>query len=435
MGKPISTQDLPEDLPEGLDVENLVAGKPAQKEPAPRRTGTGTGAAKEYSPSEYTVEKLNKLPKEEIKKALGIDIDFLVKNVKKYGILEALAAGEYTPQPITVNFGNNRYAPKIKAVVRIYPLDKDPKWGCEIHPVTMKYEVDGEGKLRLDENGKHVMTYDRNPLKEGDILSYDGKPLSGEEMDHLRLTGNLGEPKRGFNSEGEEINTLISVDPWNNHELCTTNSKVVRARLFPKIWVKDSSNTSVVLTSHGCARMKDSDTVYADIEITDLKGNALKSANSGKNRVYVPVGRDAVINLAAAGDRQATTLNLSAAQVGRLSPSITYFMKDKVRVVSYFTAKQLGEISTGHSVWAGDPKEGMSFRLEGEKGNLSLSPIREQGYSKTVQYNVASGKVEPCMDYKYAKQLELSKKEKQNLEKRAEMSEQQNQGISKGAHI
>lgn len=434
MGKPISTKDLPEDLPEGLDVENLGAGSPAQNPAAPERR-TASAAAKEYAPSDYTVEKLNKLPKEDIKKALGIDIDFLVKNCKKYGVLEALAAGEYTPQPITVNFGNNRYAPKIKAVVRIYSLSKEPRWGCEVHPVKMKYELDADGKFRMDENGKYVMTVDRNPLKEGEFLSYDNKPFTAEEMDHLRLTGHLGEPKRGFNSEGEEISTIISVDPWNNHELCTTNSKVVRMHLFPKIWAMDENKSRVVVTSHGCTTMRDTNGVYADIELSDLNGNPLKSANTGKNRVLVPVGRDAVINIAAEGDRKAATLCLSAAQVGRLSPSVTYYSKDKTRVVSYLTAKQLGEISSGHPVWAGDPKEGLSFRLEGEKGSLVLSPVKEQGYSKPVQYNVATGKVEPSIDYKYAKQLELSKKEQENIAKRAAMSEQQNQGITKGAHV
>lgn len=189
---------------------------------------------REYAPSQNVLDRLNAYPKDDLKKETGIDIDFLIKNTKRYGILEAMAYGTFTP-PITVYVGmGHEKRRKELATVRLWNVPAQPgqeaKWGYEMHRVGLKHKLDDNGQP-IYKNGKPELAYDRNPIKPGDILSYNGQELKPEQVDRLRLTGNLGEPLSGLDFNNRPMFTVISVDPYNNHELIGVKSSSIAARL------------------------------------------------------------------------------------------------------------------------------------------------------------------------------------------------------------
>ena len=189
---------------------------------------------RDYTPSQGVLDRLNAFPKDELKKETGIDIDFMIKNTKRYGTLEALAYGTFTP-PITVYVGmGHEKRRKELATVRIWNMAAQPgqeaRWGYEMHRVGLKHKLDENGQP-IYKNGKPELAYDRNPIKPGDILSYNGIELKPEQVDRLRLTGNLGEPLPGLDFNNKPTYTVLSVDPYNNHELIGVKSSSIAARL------------------------------------------------------------------------------------------------------------------------------------------------------------------------------------------------------------
>ncbi len=204
---------------------------------------------REYFPSDTVVNRLNALPKEDIKKEIGLDIDYMMKNTKKYGMLEALAFGTFTP-PVNVYVGMGHEKRRRElATIRIYNLPAAPgreaKWGYEMHHVGLKYKVDENGQ-QIMKNGKPEMVYDRNPIKPGDIISYNGVELKPDQVDRLRLTGNLGEPLAGLDFSNKPTYTVLSVDPYNNHELVGVKSTTIAARLerMPEFKFRDKEGNN-----------------------------------------------------------------------------------------------------------------------------------------------------------------------------------------------
>lgn len=427
MGKPITNfEDLP-DIPDALAMDGLAAPTQepaAQKAAAPKPAAPAADGQKEYAPSEYVVKALDKLPKEDIKKKIGLDIDNLIANTKSYGVLEALAAGEFTPVPVPV------FAKGIRsmATVRLYTLEREPKWDCEVHNVQMRYATNEQGQPYKDARGNWATEYYKNPLQPGEVLYYSNAPLSPEQMDHLRLTGHLGEPMRGINAKGEEISTLVSVDPWNNHQLCRTNSKAVKFRLLPAIFTKDDKGNELIVRTNGCTRIDKDGVVMADLSITERNGFPVKVAHNGTNTVKVPVNAPTTITL-----DSGATINLSKAQVGRLSPSVTNKVGED-RVVTYLNAKQLGELSLGHGIWVGD-KGSMSVIMSGPKDNPTISPVTDNKHSTHIQYDVFGAKLKKTVNFDYALKNELQQQEKAGLERAAAQTESVANTLSVGNHV
>lgn len=232
------------DLPEGMDVEAIAQQMENESEVAEKKPAAGekrdSGEYK-YEPGEKTLERLNAMPKEEIKSETGIDIDNLIATTKRRGVLEALAYGSFTPKPIPIVLkSGHQKKNKMYATVRLWTItDKKSgaiDWGYELHPVKLAKKLDKDGHPVLDENGQIVLTYDRNRLTPGSILEIpgiEGKPLqlSAEQVDRLRLTGNLGEPITSTDFNHKPTMTLYSVDPFNEHELIGATVESVTKRL------------------------------------------------------------------------------------------------------------------------------------------------------------------------------------------------------------
>lgn len=229
------------DLPLGTNLNEEV---PAN-EKTPSQAAAQRGARKDYAPAKDVLDRLDRLPKDEIKKELGLDIDYLVRTTKTRGTLEALAYGSFTkPVDLTLKTAHGARI-RTKATVRIYSFSNGD-WRPEIHPVRLKEKVDKEGRPVVSEDGRPVMTYDRNPITRQEVddlranpgrespIEFNGKGLTADQLDRLRLTGNLGEAVQGTNMKGERISTVISVDPYNNHELCAISEGTLAKRLKEK---------------------------------------------------------------------------------------------------------------------------------------------------------------------------------------------------------
>lgn len=221
-----------EDLPEFTVVTNEEKEKPQ----------VGEKVVKDYAPSERVLNALEKLPKDDLKSELGLDIDYLIKNTKRYGVLEGLAFGSFTTQPVFINprraehqkFGRGGFF----ASVRISAWtgeDGQMKWNYEVHPVKMvrRFVRDEKGELIKNNDGSYRSTYeiDNNPLQPDEVLSIDGKPLSPEQMNQLRLTGMLCELHSTIGFNHMPVNELVDVNPLNNHELIRKNADLVAKRL------------------------------------------------------------------------------------------------------------------------------------------------------------------------------------------------------------
>ena len=252
------------DLPLGTDLSQEAA--PVNQNPSNEGQ---QNEKKEYKPSAETLERLNKFPKDEIKKELGLDIDKLIKTTKKRGVLEALAYGDYT-RPLDLELRTEHGARlKIKGTIRIYVFP-DGNWYTEVHPILPLKE-------KINKDGKKVMTYDRNPITEEDVknrtILLNGKPLTSEQADRLRLTGHLGEPVAVTNKDGESVNIVVSVDPYNNHELCKTTEKSIRKKLEKQNEFKYTDENKEIRTILLTDKMKGELALGHGVWGVDDKGN------------------------------------------------------------------------------------------------------------------------------------------------------------------
>lgn len=229
-----------------------------------------TAAAKvrgqrEYAPTEWTMKRLAELDKvytiennkpvtgkEFIRNRYGIDIDTMLKTRSakmSYDVLGRLAAGD-TTAPVTIRpkVGFSRLEANVTIRMKWAVNEKDQLYISEpeLHQVKLTPRMDKDGKPVIGQDGKVEMAYDRNPIEppkpdENGILRYEkpmyafGERLSDDEIDQLRLTGMLHEPKLKFyeNSDGSKrtVAYVVACDPYNNQELCRLDSNTISRRL------------------------------------------------------------------------------------------------------------------------------------------------------------------------------------------------------------
>lgn len=237
--------------PEGFNVEGIGDMPEFMEAPASVAEESGVtqsaGQSSDYAPSAKTIEALSKIPKAELKAELGIDIDDLVKRTKRYGILENLAYNSFTTQPIYIipkradhqKFGRNG----MWASVRISVWkgeDGSTKWNYEIHPVRvskMYVRDENTGEYKRNSKGDYITrnVIDDNPIKPDEVLSIDGVTLTPDQMNQVRLTGQLQEPFTRIGINHKPVTELVDCNPLNRHEFVRKDASVVAARLsrFP----------------------------------------------------------------------------------------------------------------------------------------------------------------------------------------------------------
>lgn len=232
-----------------------------------------------YKPTDLTMEKLGKLPWNEISEELGITLDELLKTTRHYGTLEALAYGRFTePLTFTIRRGHEQARTEM-GTIRLYTFknaEGNQDWGYEIHPVKTRQKLDENGNAVL-KDGKPVMEIDRNPLTaqydavsgayvkdSEEQLTYKKHPLTQEQVRHLRLTGNLGEPFVSVGFKGETMTELLSVDPYNRHRLVGVRADAVRARYVAHPEVILKGGDSVTLTKENATAIADGLQVWAE---------------------------------------------------------------------------------------------------------------------------------------------------------------------------
>lgn len=214
--------------------------EPQQMEFQPQAEGV-----KEYKPSDKVLAKLATLPKDEIKRQIGVDIDYLIKTTKHYGVLESLAYGQHTQRPISVRLAG---IGKCYGTVKVYVNNKG-ELKCDVHPTNLIPKRDENGRLiqKKTKNGVpmydsynnpvYEMEYDRNPIKVGEPnfsldrmgnVTYSSKDtcvtLTDEQMKELRLLGRLCKPiviSYTDDSTGKTTYQayLINTNEYNNHKL------------------------------------------------------------------------------------------------------------------------------------------------------------------------------------------------------------------------
>lgn len=246
-------------IPEDLDFDKLAQG-PAIEPEAEETATESKSAYREYKPSEKTLEILNKMPKEALKARYGIDIDKLIKTEKRRGLLEALAYGDQTPRPLDIRIhvpgaGVIETPATFCLKYAFYGKDNEPVIFMDnIHKTRLEYDVDENGVIKRDKNGEQKKVYFRNPIKEGTIIKWNGKELSREQTDRLRLTGHLGEAVTGPGKKNELIPVLLSVDPFNNQELVAVDANYVAKTLTAnpefKLNGPDGDTLTIPLTAY-----------------------------------------------------------------------------------------------------------------------------------------------------------------------------------------
>lgn len=189
--------------------------------------------------------------------------------------LKAIAYGDWTgPISTFIPYGSFSRGTKIKGYsnIRVYSYtDADNKYrfGYEAHNVALKQasqvSIGPDGKpvhtLLFDENGAPKMTYDRRPLEKGEALYFGREKLDPGIIENLRLNGNGGHAVRNeFNKR-----CLISVDPYNNHEIVAKEVSVVEKmleRIDSFSWkTKDNVECTAPLTPSLKGRLADGDVI------------------------------------------------------------------------------------------------------------------------------------------------------------------------------
>lgn len=425
MGKVITPDGL-SDLPEALDLDGLELPE-SMRQPAPNRQAptpkpgqalTNDAPSGGYSPSDYVRNFINSLPKEDIKKTTGVDLDWLLKNTRRYGILEPLCNGTFTQYPV------NAFTPAGRRYVTLslWKTGKEPGWDCAMHPVKLRYASDENGQIKKNKDGEYMVEPYKEPLKKGDVLYFDGKPLSPDEMEHLRLTGHLGEPKLTSNRDGETSEVFLSCDPWCPDHLCQTNVEFAKSRLAPTIW-RTVDGTSYGVKSIGCVRPGDENSpLFNAVVVHEMyktpagrwkEGRLVPSALDGEESILIPVSGKADISVG--NPASPVRLNLEEKEVSRLVPSTTYFSKNKARVVTFLTPRQLSSTALAKGFWVGS-KESLSYVIEGTKENAKMTPVRDDQHRAFLQWDAFSSTLTKNISYDRALKNELEKNEKAQID-------------------
>ena len=229
----------PTAVPPGIDIDNIPDMPEEIASSAPRQETESKEGQKQrgeykYEPSAKTLQKLDSFKHwDEVKEKFGIDIERIKQDARRYGVLEGLAYGSFTTEPLFLTIkADKQKSIKDFFTVRLYTNPENGDWGIETHRVGLKYKKDKDGNYVNKPDGTPAMTFDRNEIKEGDAVKYNGNYLSKEEVDHLRLTGTLGRALQSTKFNGQTVLTVLCPDPFNQHELIGLSSEVIRARLF-----------------------------------------------------------------------------------------------------------------------------------------------------------------------------------------------------------
>lgn len=261
-------------FPEQYDIqEKATAAKNGTE--TKEKTGKQDTPASEYKPAEATIKKLDDLPWEEIKQELGIDKQQLIRQCHHYGPLEAFAYGRFgEPMQLHISAGHQKPIDKF-GTIRLYTYknrEGEKTWGYEIHPVILRPKRDADGNIVMN-GDKEAMEVYCNPLtatrdKDGNIveekLVYNRRELSQEQVRHLRLTGNLGEPLRTKGFDGQDMDILLSVDRYNNHHLIAANCAVIRARYSAHPVVQLKGGDTVQLTEKQVNGIADGESIWVE---------------------------------------------------------------------------------------------------------------------------------------------------------------------------
>lgn len=220
-------------VPDGIAIDNIPEDMPAEIAGETPQEGQSGETPYKYIPSAKTIEKIDAFPYwDQVKERFGIDIVKLKAETNKYGVLEGLAYGSFTTEPLRLRIR----MPNQKSVsgfftVRLFTNPTTGDWGIETHKVGLKYAKDKDGQFIQKPDGKYKMTFDRNRLEEGDVVQYNGEFLTKEDVDHLRLTGTLGRLFESTDFNGKTTISVLCVDPYNNHEVVALSSDVIARRL------------------------------------------------------------------------------------------------------------------------------------------------------------------------------------------------------------
>lgn len=229
---------------------------------------------KAYKPSSWATGRIDAIPqaiKNDVKRIYGLDIDELVKSADRYGVVEGIAGNNFTQHPVHLTIDRrellkkeildktaSQNGDKDKAMaalawlpelgkeqgwytIRFWMMPGSEKWGIETHEAKLGIALDESGESVKKEGGLDKMTWDRQELSENTSIRYRGKYFTKDQMDHLRLTGTLGEPFESSNTAGEKAPVNIYLDEYNNTEVVTNPVNFTKLQLESKL--KGKNNT------------------------------------------------------------------------------------------------------------------------------------------------------------------------------------------------
>lgn len=239
----------------------------------PKEKPRAQGEQRQYAPSQFVLDKVDSLAfKSELKEIIGYDIDEAKANTKVYGILESIATGNFTLVPVKLRidkkkalikqivdgsrgkegFDEKSLRAKLEDIIpamgfdsgfytmRVWQSPSSGRWGYELHEAKLGFALDEDGNPVKKEDGSEKRTWDADPLSETTSLLYHGKPLSKDQMDHLRLTGSTGVPFADKSYDDSEINIILLQDEYNNREVIPFNVNYIKSQLQSKLGDKNS---------------------------------------------------------------------------------------------------------------------------------------------------------------------------------------------------
>ncbi len=216
------------------------------------KKGESASNGRPYRPSDWVVNRVSSLPfKNDLKRIYGLDLDQQVQNPKCYGILEQIATGNHTlfPVKLTINlkeelkkriidskrteegFNEQALSKQLDSwlpdlgnesgfyTFRVWWIPNTPKWGVERHEAKLGYKLDEKNEVIHDQTGRESLTWDKNELTEVSVIYYRGNALKKDQMDHLRLTGTLGEPIEDTTINGQKNPVILLVNEYNNEKV------------------------------------------------------------------------------------------------------------------------------------------------------------------------------------------------------------------------
>lgn len=212
---------------------------PAQTNETATRQAQPAQSAKQYTPSTWVKSRIDSIPaaiKQELKKIYNLDVDEVAKSEKRYGVLEGFAGNNFTLHPVLLEIDqreeigktirdaaahspNRVSAAEIDGLMSQLPALKKEKgwftvrfwmspdgktWGLERHEARIGFSRGEDGEFVKKDDGTDKMTWDRQPLAEGEAIRRDGHYFTKDQMDHFRLTNTLGdavEERKGYKKE------------------------------------------------------------------------------------------------------------------------------------------------------------------------------------------------------------------------------------------